>query len=184
MSFLATLWLPLVVSAVVVFVVSAATHMLVPYRVREWSAAPDQAALQRAFAQSTPGLYVFPAPATPSERGQPEWLAAWAKGPSGWLALVPPGPLSMGRNLGLSLGVNLFVSLMAAYLADLTLGPAPATMPILRLVSSVGVLAYGVGPAYEAIWYWRPWRTVVMGLVDALVYGLVMAAIFAWLWPR
>ena len=46
MSFLATLWLPLVVSAVVVFVLSAASHMVLPWRRNEWGRITDHAALQ------------------------------------------------------------------------------------------------------------------------------------------
>jgi len=183
-AFLSSLWLPILVSAVLVFVVSAASHMLVPYRQREWSAAPDQEALQRAFRGARPGLYVFPSPVEARERGKPEAMKRWAEGPSAWLALLPPGPLSMGRNLALSFLVNLGVSFMAAYLTAHALGPAPHYLAVFRIVGTVGVLAYLVGPVYEAIWFWRPWQSVLMGAVDALAYGLVMAGTFGWLWPR
>ena len=184
MAFLSLLWLPIVVSAALVFVVSAASHMLVPYRKREWRSAPEQEALQRAFRGAAPGLYVFPSPSESSERGRPEAMERWAQGPSAWLALLPPGPLSMGRNLGLSFLVNLGVSFMAAYLAAHALGTAPHYLAVFRVVGTVGVLAYLVGPIYEAIWFWRPWQTVAMGAADALAYGLVMAGTFGWLWPR
>lgn len=184
MAFLSLLWLPILVSAVLVFLVSAASHMLAPYRQVEWRAAPEQEALQRAFRGARPGLYVFPSPEAARERGKPEHAQAWAQGPSGWMALVPPGPLSMGRNLALSFLVNLGVSFMAAYVAAHSLGAAPHYLAVFRVVGTVGVLSYLVGPVYEAIWFWRPGKTVAMGAVDALAYGLVMGGAFGWLWPR
>ena len=60
MAFLAQLWLPIVVSAVLVFVVSAATHMLIPARQTEWGHLPKEAALQEALRGARPGLYGFP----------------------------------------------------------------------------------------------------------------------------
>jgi len=184
MAFLAQLWLPIVVSAVLVFVLSALTHMLVPYRQREWSHAAGEDALQAALRGAAPGLYAFPAPADPHERGKPEALARWAAGPSGWLSVVPPGPLSMGRNLGLSFLVNLLVSAMVAYLALHALGHGAHYRAVFRLVGTVGALAYAVGPLYEGIWYWKPWRSLAMTALDALLFGLVMAGTFGWLWPR
>ena len=49
MAFLAQLWLPVVVSAVLVFLVSAVTHMMVPFRKTEWSHLPTQDAIQTAL---------------------------------------------------------------------------------------------------------------------------------------
>lgn len=184
MAFLAQLWLPIVVSTLLVFFLSAATHMLIPFRRTEWAHLPGQDALQAALRGVTPGLYAFPLPADPGERGKPEALRRLAEGPSAWLALLPPGPMSMGRNLGLSFLVNLLVSAMVAYVAFHALGPAPHYRAVFRLVGTVGVLAYGVGTIYEGIWFWRPWRSLAMNGLDALVYGLAMAGTFGWLWPR
>jgi hypothetical protein len=184
MAFLAQLWLPIVVSAALVFVASAVMHMAVPYRKREWAAAPNQDAIQGAFRGAAPGLYVFPAPQDPAERMKPEHVTRWAEGPSGWLALIPPGPMSMGRNLGLSFLVNVVVSIMAAYVAVHALGPMPHYRAVFRVVGTVGILAYGVGPLYEGIWFWKPARSLWMNVADALVYGLLMAGAFGWLWPR
>jgi hypothetical protein len=189
MAFLAQLWLPIVVSAVLVFVVSAVTHMLIPARQTEWGHLAKEGELQEALRGARPGLYGFPMPASVDQRGKPAAMKRWAEGPSGWLAVVPPGPINMGRNLGLSFLMNLFVSFSVAYVATLTLGAVPlASLPhdrtVFRVVCTIGFLAYGVGAIYEAIWFWRPWKTLAYTAVDALLYGLVMGGTFGWLWPR
>lgn len=181
---MAQLWLPILASAALVFVASAASHMLVPYRRREWRHLPEEGALQAAVRQAAPGLYAFPVPEDPAARGRPEALARWAEGPAGWLAVVPRGPISMGRNLGLSLLVNLAVSALAGHLALDALGPGAPYRAVFHAVAVAGFLAYAVGPAYEAIWFWRPWRSVAMSAAEALAYALLMGGVFGWLWPR
>lgn len=184
MAFLAQLWLPIVVSAVLVFAASAVTHMFVPYRQNEWKQVPGQDAIQAALKGAAPGLYVFPSPADPRERGKPESMKRWAEGPCGFLSLVPPGPMSWGRNLGLSFLVNLVVSAMAGYVAFHALGASPHYLAVFRLVGTVGILAYGVGTLYEGIWYWKPGPSLAMNALDAVIFGLLMAGTFGWLWPR
>jgi hypothetical protein len=184
MAFLAQLWLPIVVSAVLVFVISGMTHMLIPLRRDEWGHLPVQGAIQEALRHTRPGLYVFPSPADRSQRGKPEHLKALAEGPTGWLSLVPPAPMNMGRSLLLSLLMNLFVSAVVAYVAAHALGGVPHYRTVFRLVGTVGFLAYAVGPVYEGIWYWKPWSTFAMSTLEALLYGLAMAGTFGWLWPR
>jgi hypothetical protein len=189
MSFLAQLWLPIVVSAVLVFVLSAATHMLLPARKTEWGRLAKEGDVQAALRGLTPGLYAFPASSTPGENPTPEDMKRWAAGPSGWLSLVPAGPINMGRNLGLSLLMNLFVSFTAAYIATLTLGSVPLQLfpherVVFRVISTIGFIAYFAGPIYEAIWYWKPFRSLAMGAVDALLYGLAMGVTFSMMWPK
>ena len=50
-------------------------------------------------------------------------------------------------------------------------------------VASVGFLAFGWANIPMSIWYGHPWSTTAKYLLDALIYGLVVAGTFAWLWP-
>src|SRR5512141_2550143 len=102
MSVVAQLWLPILVSAALVFVLSAASHMVLPWRKGEWGRITDFAALQAALQALPPGQYAFPAAPDPREQMKPEWLERWAKGPSGWLTVAPRRPIRMGRNMALS----------------------------------------------------------------------------------
>jgi hypothetical protein len=184
MSFVAKLWLPVVLSAAVCFVLSAASHMLLPWRRNEWGRITDFTALQSAIRGLAPGIYAFPA--APDQRQQltPEWKDRWAKGPSGWLTIAHPGAMSIGRSMALSLLVYLLVGFMDAYVAAHALGSAPHYRAVFRIVGTVGFMSYAVGTVFSSIWNDRPWRVYLSDLVDALVLALVTAGIFGWLWPR
>jgi hypothetical protein len=184
MSFVAQLWLPILLSAVLVFVLSAASHMVLPWRRNEWGRITDSAALQAALRGLKPGLYAFPAAPDPKQQMSKEWMERWAAGPSGWLTLAAPGPISMGRNMALSFLVFVAVAFMDAYVASHALGPAPHYRAVFRIVGTVGFMSFGIGSIFNSIWYDRPWRAYVADLIDALLFGLVMAGVFGWLWPR
>jgi hypothetical protein len=185
MAFLAQLWLPIVVSAVVVFILSAATHMALPWRKKEWGRFAGQDALQASITGLAPGQYSFPVCPDPKEPAMgKEWMARWEKGPSGWLVVAAPGPMTMGKMLAQTFLVYLAVSFLVAYVASLSLGPTTPALTIVRVTSTVGLLAHGVGTIFNSIWYHRPWRVYAMDLFDAVVYAFAMAGVFGWLWPR
>jgi hypothetical protein len=184
MSFVFQLWLPILVSAVLVFVLSSASHMALPWRRGEWGRVTDYEPLQAALRGLKPGSYAFPAAADPKQQMSKEWMDRWAKGPSGWLTLAPPAPIDMGRNMLLSLLVFAGVAFMDAYVAWHALGAGARPGAVVRLVGTVGILAFGAGPIFNSIWYHRPWRAYLSDVIDALLFGLTMAAVFAWLWPR
>jgi hypothetical protein len=184
MAFVASLWLPILLSAVLVFFLSAASHMALPWRRGEWKRITDFAALQAALRDLPPGIYAFPAAPEPRQQMTPEWLERWAKGPSGWLTIAPHRPIRMGRNMALSFLVFLGVAFMAAYTAFHALGPGAHYLRVFRIVGTVATLAFGVGKIYDSIWYDRPWRAYLSDAIDAVLFGLVMAGVFGWLWPR
>jgi len=184
MHALAHLWLPILVSAAIVFVLSAVSHMLAPWRRTEFHHVPETATVQAALRGLPPGLYLFPAAEDPRERMTAAWMEKWAAGPSGWLTLVPGGPISMGRNLVLSFLVYLAVSVLAAYAAGHALGWGAHYRAVFRVVGTITFLAYATGTSFQSIWYARPWRVWLADAFDALVFGLFTAGVFGWLWPR
>jgi len=184
MSVVAHLWLAIVLSAALVFALSAASHMALPWRRKEWGRITEFGALQAALRDLPPGLYAFPAAPDSRQQMSKEWQERWAKGPSGWLTLAPPGPVSMGRNMALSLLAFLVVAFLVAYVAAHSLPAAPTFRAVFRIVGAVGFMSFGAGSVFNSIWYHRPWRAYLADLIDALLFGLAMGALFGWLWPR
>ena len=44
-------------------------------------------------------------------------------------------------------------------------------------------LAYGLANIVDSVWKAQPWGTTVRHMVDGLVYSLLTAGAFGWLWP-
>ncbi len=187
MAFVGQFWLPILVSAVFVFVASSLIHMVLKYHSNDVGAAPNQDALQNALKGAAPGWYGVPMAPDPKERMSAEWLKKWADGPSAMLTVFAPGPMNMGAMLTKWFVLNLVVSFFTAYVAAHALGTgmdAPHYLGVFRVVGTVGFMAYGLGTAGDVIWYGRPLRAWGLSLVDALIYGCVMGGTFGWLWPR
>jgi hypothetical protein len=97
--------------------------------------------------------------------------------------LRSPGAPKMGPSLGQWFATSLVISLIAAYVASLTLAPGTAFVAVFRVVSTVAFLGYAGSHAQEAIWKGEPWSAAVKDIVDGLLYGLATGAVFALLWP-
>ena len=140
--------------------------------------------LQAALRGLPPGEYMFPGAPEARDQMKAEWLERWAKGPSGWITVAPPGPVRMGRNLAASLVAYLGVSFLIAYVAWAALGHGARGATVFRVVTTTAVLAYATGTVFNSIWYHRPWRAWLSDVTDALLCGVATGLSFALLWPR
>src|SRR5215469_2657597 len=95
---LATLWIPIVLSAVIVFIASSIIHMVLPYHRSNYRKLPDEDTVVTALrgAGLTPGLYHFPF-CTHKEMKSPEMQEKFKQGPVGFITLFPSGPMNMGK---------------------------------------------------------------------------------------
>ncbi len=92
---------------------------------------------------------------------------------------LPPMPKLLGQQiLFFLLGIGLI-----AYCASLGLAAGADYLVVFRTVSAIAFLAFGWGQIPFSIWYGHPWSTSAKYLLDALIYALVVAGVFAWLWP-
>ena len=180
------LWLPILLSAVAVFLVSFLLHMVLKYHHTDVKKLPDEdgvlAAIRRA--NTPPGDYVLPH-ATMQEMNNPEYVAKRSAGPVGLLTVMPGGPPVMRRELTLWFIYSLVVSLFAAYLTSRALGHHANAdyLHVFRFAATTAFLGYGMAQLQESIWWGRAWSTTVKNMFDALVYGLVTGGVFGWLWP-
>jgi hypothetical protein len=105
------------------------------------------------------------------------------RGPVGLLTVLPNGPIAMGKSLVQWFVYSLIVSLFAAYVASMTLPRGAEYMQVFRVTSTVAILGYGVSQMEHSIWRGQSWGVTVKFVIDGVIYGLVTAGFFAWLWP-
>ncbi|MGO9127139.1 MAG: hypothetical protein ACLP6G_19915 [Terriglobales bacterium] len=182
---LTALWLPIVLAAVIVFVASSVIHMLLKYHNRDYRKLPDEDKLLAAMrpANLTPGLYVFPH-CTHKDMKSPAMMEKFKQGPVGFLTLRPNGPPAMGKFMTQWFAYCLVIGFFVAYLTGRVLGPGTPYPAVFRVAGTAGFLGYGLGGLSNGIWKGQPWSSVIKELFDGLVYGLLTAGTFGWLWPR
>jgi len=182
---LTALWLPLVVSAVIVFVASSIMHMLLPYHRSDYSQLPDEdkiLAVLRAAALKR-GLYVFPF-CTHKDMKSPALIEKQKQGPVGFLTIVPSGPPAMPKFLIQWFVYCLLIGFFVAYLTAHTLAPGTHYPAVFRVVGTAAFLAYGLAHLSNGIWKGQKWSVTIKEVIDGLVYALLTAGTFGWLWPR
>ncbi len=182
---LAALWLPIVLSAVIVFVASSIMHMVLPYHKGDYRKIPDEDKVLPALraAGLKRGLYIFPF-ADHNTMKSPEVMEKYKQGPVGMMTIFPSGPPVMPKFLGLWFGYCLIVGFFVAYLAAHTVAPGAYYLRVFRVVGTAAFLAYGLGHISDGIWKGQTWSFVIKEVIDGLVYALLTAGTFGWLWPR
>jgi hypothetical protein len=178
--------LPIVVSAVLVFILSAIIHMVLKYHNSDYKKLPNEDAARAAIRSGNPEplQYIFPYAAEMKECGSPEMQQKFAEGPVGVLYLRRPGPPTTGPALTQWFLFTLVVSLFVAYVAALAIPLGAEYLHVFRIVGAAAFLAYAVGPIPASIWTGKPWAVAAKEVFDGLLYALVTAGTFGWLWPR
>ena len=186
MTGLHMLWLPILLSAVIVFLVSSVIHMASPWHKSDYPKMPDQDRVMdvlRPFA-IPPGDYMVPRAMSREDMRSPEFAEKMKKGPNMILTVIPNGPWPMGKSLVLWFVYSAVVGLFAAYVAGRALPPGSAYLRVFRFAGTTAFLGYSVALWQMSIWYHRAWTTTIKATVDGLIYALLTAGTFGWLWPR
>ena len=182
-----SLWLPILVAAVLVFFSSSIIHMLLPYHRSDWKKVPDEDAVMdamRAF-KIPAGDYVIPCAGSPEVLKSEEYKEKAKKGPVWFMTVLPDGdPFAMGSQLTQWFVYSIVVGIFAAYLTGRALGPGAEYLSVFRFAGCAAFLGYGLAHLQRSIWYKQAWSTTFKNLFDALIYGLMTAGAFAWLWPE
>ena len=180
-----SLWLPVVVSAVAVWLLSAVLHMALKYHRADYKRLPDEEAVGAALRKDSPppGLYSIPWCLDAASMKDPAVQERYRRGPVALIALMKPGPPAMGKHLALWFLFCLLVSFVAGYVARHALTPADPALLATRITGTVAFVGYGFGAFQDSIWHGIPWSNALRALVDAAIYALVTGAIFWWLWP-
>src|SRR5574341_624754 len=101
MTELSALWLPILLSSVLIFVVSSIIHMALPWHKNDYPKMPNEEKVMDALRPFAipPGDYMVPCASNSQELRSPEFAEKLKKGPVMILTVLPSGPMSMGTNL-------------------------------------------------------------------------------------
>lgn len=176
-----SLWLPIIVSAAVVFVAGAAIWMALPWHKQDWSETSDEEAVRAALKGTRPGMYTVPNVKNPADFKRPEVQQKFIEGPQAFIIVVPSGLPKMGGKLAMMFCYNLVVAIVCAYLVSRTLPVGAAYLDVFRVSGTVAFIAYGMAYVQETIWFGRKWSATLTTFLDALIYALLTGGIFSWL---
>ena len=181
-----TLWLPILLSSVIVFVVSALIHMVLGYHANDFHKLQDEDDVAEALRRFkiVPGEYMLPKAGSPKEMKTPEFQEKWKKGPRAILNIFPDGTVSMTSSLVLWFLYCILIGIFAAYISGRALGPGVGYLSVFRFVGFTAFACYVVGGWQASIWFRRSWVTTLKNTIDGLVYALLTAGTFGWLWPK
>ena len=181
-----SLWLPILLSAVIVFVASSVIHMVLPYHRSDYRKFPDEDGVMDALRKYgvPPGDYLFPKPDSAKAMKDPAFREKWSKGPVGLMTVIPSGPPSMGKPLVLWFLYCVVVGIFAAYIAGRALQPGTPYLSVFRFAGCTAFVGYSLALWQNTIWYHRSWTTTLKSNIDGLIYGLLTAGVFGWLWPK
>lgn len=187
MSILLSLWLPTLVSAVAVFILSSINHMVLPWWHRsDYRALPNEAAVLDALRPLNipPGEYMAPRPASNEDMRSEAFKEKMNRGPVFQINLTPPGPINLGRPLALWFVYLLVVTFTAGVVACTALGQMADAPHIFHTVGLTAFMGLAFALWQQVIWFQRPVLTAFKATIDALIYAAATGAVFVWLWPK
>lgn len=179
------LWLAIVLSGVLVFVVSSILHMATPLHKGDYQKLPGEESIMEVMRKNhvTPGTYMFPCPQSMKDMNSPEMVAKYEKGPVAYMTVIPSGVPAMGKNLVQWFLYSILIGVFAAYVASRTLTAEASYLQVFRVVGCVAFVAYAIGHLHASIWEGRSWWITSKFVLGGMIYALVTAGVFGWLWP-
>jgi len=180
-----SLWLPILLSAVFVFIASSIIHMFLPFHKNDYLKMPEEDRVMDALRPFNipPGEYLVPRASGMQEMRSPEFTEKLKKGPTFMMTLWP-GSTSMTKSLILWFLYSIVVGIFAAYITGRALPAGAQYLQVFRFAGTTAFLGYSLALWQMSIWWRRSWGTTIRATVDGLVYALLTAGTFGWLWPH
>jgi len=182
---LSSLWLPILLSSAIVFIASSIIHMAPLWHQSDYPKMPNEDKVMDALRPLAipPGDYMVPRP-SPAEMRSPEFAAKLKKGPVLIVTVMANEMPSMARNLVKWFFYTAAVGFFSAYVAGRTLPPGTDYLRVFQLIGATAFIGYTMALWQMSIWYSRSWINTIKATVDGLIYALLTAGTFGWLWPR
>lgn len=186
MVYISSLWLPILLSAVFVFVVSSIIHMMLGYHRADYKTLPAEDQVMEALRKFNipPGDYMMPCAGSSKAMKEPAFQEKWAKGPLALITIMKPGPPAMGAQLLQWFLYCALIGFFAAYMASRTLAAGAPYLAVFRVTGTLTFAAYALALLQHSIWYKKSWGATLRNVFDGFVYACVTGGVFGWLWPR
>jgi len=180
-----SLWLPVILSAVVVFVASSIIHMALKHHKADIKPLPNEDAVRAALVKGnlSPGLYFTPYCMDNKQMKEPAIREKFEKGPVAMLTIYPKGSPMLPKHLALWFGFSVLVSFVAGYVARHTLHPGADGMLVMRITGTVAFAGYALSHVSDSIWKGQPWGNTARAMLDGLIYAVLTGLTFRLLWP-
>ena len=158
--------------------------MALPYHKADIKVLPDEKALteQLGNLNISPGTYMWPNCGSGESQNSPEFKARMDAGPWGSINILGCKP-NFGANLGLVFLFYLVVGVCVAYITSQSQAAGAECASVFQIACATAILAYCAGGIPGAFFMGKPKRFMFTDFIDGVVYGLITAATFAWLWP-
>ena len=178
--------IPIVLSAVFVFLASSIIHMALTFWHRgDLEKLPDEDRVMDALRPFglRPGNYAMPLAYGMADMKNPAFIEKMKKGPVAFLTVGPSGPPTMGKQLLLWFAYSIAVSTLCAGIAGALLHRGDHSHEIFHTVALSAFGCYGMGLLQESIWWRRKWSATIKSAIDGLIYAVITGLTFVWLWP-
>ncbi len=181
------LWLPILVSAVGIFIVSSLLWAVLPWHHNDCKQLADEDAVQAAIGVDTkPGFYALPFAPTSKDMENPEVKARIERGPLAFITIMPDDVFNMGKKFFAWFLYSIFIAMICAFMVKVSLIGVDAADPrvtsiVIHFTFIITFLAYGGAYLVDAIWFSRPMAVVGKYLVDAAIYGVITSLAFVYL---
>ncbi len=181
-----SLWLPILLSAIAVFVASSIIHMFLGYHAADYRKLPaedDVMAALRKF-DIPPGDYLVPCAGSAKAMKDPAFMEKFKAGPRAMMTFWGGGEVSMGPQFIQWFLYCVLIGITAAYISGRALGPGAHYLQVFRFAGATAFYGYALALWQTSIWYKKSWGTTIRSTIDGLIYALLTAGFFGWLWPR
>jgi len=182
---LAQLWMPILLSAVLVFIASSILHMVLKFwHMPDYSGFSNEDEVGAAIRKGSTGAGMYTIPyCKPEAMKEQATQDKFKQGPVGTIYLRQPGAMNLGAFLGQWFAFCLVVSLLAALLGVHTMGAGTPYKHVFGVIGLSTFMAYAVGSVPNAIWWGHTWKSQIKHVVDGAIYAALTAGTFGWLWP-
>ena len=185
MNELTGLWIPIVISACSLLLISGIVSCFVRPRLSDWKELPEEDGTVEFLQKSgiSPGLYLFP-----GRRKRADALSEESRqqrmdsGPWGTIS-IGSRPPNLARKLMQSMAFFLVLNILVAHLATQALDPGDGFLAVFQFTGTAAALSCAFGGIPNAIWLGAHFRAAWIDVIQGVAYGIITGAVFAAFWP-